>query len=119
MNAKKNPSCVYLNKFVTIWFELCKKHNIKLALLFNNINLSKSYNEYVYIKSRNIVKISNFKKFLCAPNTLDNDEFFIENIFARNYIKQIIRLSLFVLFVLFVCFIITFAKKIEIKKIFF
>lgn len=90
-HAKKNPICVYLNKAVIIWFELCKKYNIKLALLFNNINLSKSYNEYVYIKSRNILKISNFKKFLCSPNSLDNDEFFIENNFARNYIKQIIR----------------------------
>ena len=82
---------IHLNKAVKIWFELCKKYNIKLALLFNNINLSKSYNEYVYIKSRNIVKIFNFKKFLCAPNSLDNDEFFIENNFARNYLKQIIR----------------------------
>ena len=89
-HAKKNPICVYLNEAVTIWFELCKKHNIKLALLFNNINLSKSYNEYVYIKSRNIIKIKNFKKFFCAPNSLDNDEFFIENNFAKNYIKQII-----------------------------
>ena len=88
--AKKNPACIYLNKIITIWFELCKKHNIKLALLFNNINLSKSYNEYVYIKSRNIIKIKNFKKFFCAPNSLDNDEFFIENNFAKNYIKQII-----------------------------
>lgn len=91
-HAKKNTICFYLNKAITIWFELCKKHNIKLALLFNNINLSKSYNEYVYIKSRNILKISNFKKFLCAPHILDNDKFFIENNFARNYLKQIIRL---------------------------
>jgi len=91
-HAKKNPSCIHLNKAVTIWFELCKKHNIKLALLFNNINLSKIHNEYVYFKSRNILKISNFKKFLCAPNSLDNDEFFIENNFARNYLKQIITL---------------------------
>jgi len=94
-NKLVNNNIYYKNlkKSITLWFKLCTKHNIKLALMFNSTNLSKSIDEFIYFRARNILKINNFNRFKYSPYVLDNDEFVIEKNFAINYLKQITGLD--------------------------
>lgn len=87
-NTRKNNEYKYLKKSIVIWFDMCKKYNIKLALLFNSFNNAvSSDNQFVIIKARNIIAIKNFNKFYASPFILDNNDEFIENYIASNHLS--------------------------------
>lgn len=90
-NTKKNNEYKYLKKSIVIWFDMCKKYNTKLGLMFKLFNTAvSSDDEFVELKARNIIAIKNFYKFLIAPGILDNNDDCIENNIASNYLMQII-----------------------------
>ena len=88
-NTGHNIYTIILKQSTKLWFSLCNKYNMKLAFKFRNKNLSIKHNNFVYTKARNILKITNFNKFLYSPYILDNEEFFIENNFAINHIMHV------------------------------
>jgi hypothetical protein len=85
---KKNNTYTYLKKSIVIWFDMCKKYNIELWLLYKIFN--NNHNQYVQIKARNIIAIKNFNKFLFSPVVIENENNIIENNIASNYLMQII-----------------------------
>ena len=87
-NKKNNDEYKYLKSSIVLWFDICKKYNMKLALLFKSFNNSfSSNNEFVEIKARNIISIKNFNKFYSCPCILDNNDEFIENNIASNHLR--------------------------------
>ena len=91
VKRKNNIYYINLKKSIKLWFLLCNKYNIKLAFIFKKNILSGQHNEFIYTKARNILKINNFNKFLYAPYVVDNEDFFIENNFATNYLRTVTR----------------------------
>lgn len=87
-NKKNNNEYKYLKNSIVLWFDICKKYNMKLALLFKSLNNSiPPNNEFVEIKARNIIAIKNFNKFYSCPYILYNNEYFIENNIASNHLR--------------------------------
>lgn len=87
-NTKKNNEYNYLKKSIVIWFDMCKKYNIKLGIMFKLFNSAvSSDNQFVEFKARNIIAIKNFNKFIVAPCILDNNDEFIENNIASNHLR--------------------------------
>jgi len=68
-----------LNKCIQIWYELCTKHNIKLAVLLKNKAL---YNDYVYISTRQVGPLFDFNRFMIAPVVISNQGEFIDTDFG-------------------------------------
>jgi hypothetical protein len=67
-----------LNSCIHLWYKLCIKHNIRLAILFNNKTL---YKNYVYISARQAGPITDFDRFMVAPIVVGNRGEFIDNSF--------------------------------------
>lgn len=86
-NRKNNNTYIILNKCIKMWFKICVKHNIRIALLF-----SRNSNEYVKNYSKNMKEIKNFSKFLYAPRTIDADNFYISENFSSDIITTIVNL---------------------------
>jgi hypothetical protein len=73
-NRKINNSDLQYKNYknsVSIWFQLCKKHNIKL--LISNNKISKNVNGYSEIFARHIIKILHFNNMRYAPSVFLNN----------------------------------------------
>tara|TARA_Y100000816_G_C26061278_1_gene557314 strand:- start:59 stop:721 length:663 start_codon:yes stop_codon:yes gene_type:complete len=77
-DRKKN--IIYLKKIIYYWFELCKKHNIKLQICYINNNISNKKQTWLYEYARNIKQIKNFHNLASCPKTL-----YITNIETNDY----------------------------------
>ena len=78
-----------LNKCIHIWYQLCTKHNIKLAILLKNKAL---YYDYVYISTRRVGPLLDFDRLTTAPVVISNQcEFIDTNFETLLYVNFIVN----------------------------
>ncbi len=69
-----NVSVKYLKYLINTWFKLCKKYNIRLALLYKkNNNVSSTDYISIYEYTRNMKPIRTLNKLLCFPCVVYDD----------------------------------------------
>lgn len=73
-NKNKYDNSYYKNlkTCISLWFELCKKFNVKLCLFYRKFK-SNTY-DATYIKARHLIKLNNFHKFLHTPSIVYEDD---------------------------------------------
>lgn len=82
---KNNKSYILLKKTIALWFKLCLKHNINLALYINNKSLKY---KFIYVNSKNIEPFHNFNKLLYAPLVYDELYDTLDYINCKNYLSN-------------------------------
>jgi hypothetical protein len=73
INNEKSKIYYNYKKFYTIWFNICKKYNIKLFIIKRSrFSLSSNY-KTISLTSRNINKIKSFNNLFAFPRILDDN----------------------------------------------
>ena len=92
-NLDNNNTKCYKNLKITIqlWFKLCKKFNLKLALYTRIFAYNISNNDYkiTYEYARNIKPIKNFNKFVCPPVIVNPNNFPFSNNVSLEFLRSI------------------------------
>lgn len=74
INANKSNDYINLKNNIYYWFKLCKKHNVKLRIIYRqNNNITSSRYSYIYEYARNIKKITSFHNLITTPCVVYDD----------------------------------------------
>ena len=85
IKLKKDKNYILLKKTASLWFKLCIKHNISLAL-YININKKNPTYKFIYVNSKNI-ELQNFNKLLYAPLVYDVN-ITLDYMHCKNYLSN-------------------------------